>query len=146
MSSRIGLKPRPERQRLVTTYFIVVRKNEYILIRPQKIPTYYTDGSSTGETSSYSLSVYNQFGSNWGWALDTTISGASGLDTFYEFYPYTTYDTTSSNENIKNSVIDFNNTYNTVTRGVTSLSGSWDNDGGIVYNNLDYQIRKGLLL
>ena len=42
--------------------------------------------------------------------------------------------------------IDFNNTYNTVTRGVTSLSGSWDNDGGIVYNNLDYQIRKGLLL
>ena len=120
--------------------------DEYILIRPQKIPTYYTDGSSTGETSSYSLSVYNQFGSNWGWALDTTISGASGLDTFYEFYPYTTYDTTSSNENIKNSVIDFNNTYNTVTRGVTSLSGSWDNDGGIVYNNLDYQIRKGLLL
>ena len=93
----------------------------------------------------YPLSAYNEY-SNWGWPLDTTVSGASGLDLFYEFYPYTTYDTTASAENIQNNLIDYNNPYNTITRAQSSLSASWDPDGGIVFKNLDYQIRKGLQL
>jgi len=94
-------------------------------------------------SNQYPLSAYNKY-SNWGWSLDTSVSGASGLDSFYDFYPYTTYDTTSADENIKNSIVDFNNTYTSITRGNSSLSANWDNTGGIVYKNVDYQIRKGL--
>ena len=93
--------------------------------------------------SAYPLSAYNVY-SNWGWPLDTSVSGSSGLDGFYDFYPYTAYDTTSANENIKNSIIDFNNNYNTITRSTTSLSADWEDTGGVIYKNLDYQIRKGL--
>ena len=89
------------------------------------------------------VSTYNIY-SNWGWPLNTAVSGASGLQGFYDFYPYTTYDTTSSVENIENSVIDFNNPHTGITRSMSSLSGDWENDGGIIYKNLDYQIRKGL--
>ena len=92
----------------------------------------------------YPLSTYNEY-SNWGWPLDTSVSGSDGLDNFYEFYPYTTYDTTSA-EYIQNSIIDYTNPYTTISRSVSSLSGSWENDGGIIFKNLDYQIRKGLKL
>ena len=121
--------------------------NEFILIRPQKVPIQTILGGGSGEVNVYPLSSYNVY-SNWGWSLDTSVSGvsgATGLDNFYEFYPYTTYDTTSA-ENIQNSIIDYTNPYTTISRSTSSLSGSWENDGGIIFKNLDYQIRKGLKL
>ena len=131
----------------VTAYtnFVARQKfnDEYILIKPQKIATKNIDGTSSGVSTTYPLSTYNIY-SNWGWPLNTAVSGASGLQGFYDFYPYTTYDTTSSVENIENSVIDFNNPHTGITRSMSSLSGDWENDGGIIYKNLDYQIRKGL--
>jgi hypothetical protein len=102
-----------------------------------------TRGGATAD-SSYPLSAYNVY-SNWGWPLDTTVSGASGLNLFYEFYPYTNYNIISA-ENIQNNIIDYNNNYNTITRASSSLSANWDPVGGIVFKNLDYQIRKGLQL
>ena len=117
--------------------------NEFSLIRPQNVCSKSVSGADADILATYPLSAYNEY-SNWGWSLDTSVSGASGLDGFYDFYPYTTYATTSSNENIKNSIIDFNNSYTTVSRSTSSLSASWENTGGIIYKNLDYQIRKGL--
>tara|TARA_R110000824_G_scaffold5697_1_gene26306 strand:+ start:1737 stop:4184 length:2448 start_codon:yes stop_codon:yes gene_type:complete len=117
--------------------------NEFILVRPQNVCSKSVSGANTYILATYPLSTYNEY-SNWGWPLDTSVSGASGLNGFYDFYPYTTYATTSANENIKNSIIDFNNKYNTVTRSTSSLSADWENTGGIIYKNLDYQIRKGL--
>ena len=117
--------------------------NEFTLIRPQNVCSKAVSGADTDILSAYPLSAYNVY-SNWGWPLDTSVSGSSGLDGFYDFYPYTAYDTTSANENIKNSIIDFNNNYNTITRSTTSLSADWENTGGVIYKNLDYQIRKGL--
>ena len=81
---------------------------------------------------------------NWGWPLDTTVSGASGLSDMYDFYPYTTTDPTSAIKNLQASLIDYNNPHTTITRTASSLSGNWTNDDGIMYKNLDYQIRKGL--
>ena len=117
--------------------------NEFILIKPQNVCSKSVSGANTDILSTYPLSAYNEY-SNWGWPLDTSVSGASGLASFYEFYPYTTYDTTSSTENIKNNIIDFHNPYTTITRSSSSLSANWDNAGGIIYKNIDYQIRKGL--
>ena len=96
-------------------------------------------------SNQYPLSAYNIY-SNWGWPLDTSVSGSAGLNDIYEFYEYKNYDTTLSAENIQNNIIDYNNSYNTVSRNISSLSGSWQNTGGVVYKNLDYQIRKGLKL
>ncbi len=62
------------------------------------------------------------------------------------FFPYTSYDNTASPENIKNSVIDFDNSYTTITRSNSSIENDWEPEGGIIYKNLDYQIRKGLSL
>lgn len=136
------------------TPFVVRQKfnNEYILIRPQQIPNLSADGEvdvnnpvlSTYYLSTYNSSVLSGY-STWGWPLDTTVTGASGLDLFYEFYPYTTYNIVSA-ENVQNNIIDYNNTYNSVARSISSLSASWDPAGGIVFKNLDYQIRKGLQL
>ena len=129
------------------TPFVARQKfnDEYTLIKPQNVSSKAVSGANTLTLTSYPLSTYNEY-SNWGWTIDTSISGASGLDSFYEFYPYVTYDTTLSAENIKNSVIDFNNPYTTLSRSTSSLSASWDSDNGIIYKNLDYQIRKGLSL
>tara|TARA_R110002051_G_scaffold305018_3_gene374700 strand:- start:1491 stop:4175 length:2685 start_codon:yes stop_codon:yes gene_type:complete len=128
------------------TSFIARQKfdNQYILIKPQTVPTIRVDGASSGVSTTYPLSTYNVY-NNWGWPLDTTISGASGLDLFYEFYPFVSYDTTK-NEYIQNSIIDFSNTYNSVTRSQSSLSANWEHENGIVFKNVDYQIRKGLQL
>ena len=117
--------------------------NEFIVIKPQKIATKHVDGSSSGISTSYPLSTYNLY-SNWGWEIDTTVSGANGLSALYDFYPYTTYDTTSADENLKHNLIDYDNTYTTISRTASSLSGDWNEDDGIIYKNLDYQIRKGL--
>ena len=119
--------------------------NEYILIKPQKVATKHVDGSSSGVSTTYPLSTYNIY-NNWGWSLETTVSGASGLNNLYNFYPYTNYNTTTDNKTIKNNLIDFNNDYNTLTRTTTSLSAEWENEGGVIYDNLDFQIRKGLSL
>ena len=86
---------------------------------------------------------YNLY-SNWGWELDTTVSGASGLSTMYDVYPYTTTDPTSAIKNLKNNLIDYNNNNTTLSRTASSIDGDWTNDNGIMYKNLDYQIRKGL--
>jgi len=128
------------------TKFVARQKfnNEFILINPQKVPTIRVDGSSSGVSTTYALNKYNVY-SNWGWPLDTTISGSDGLSLFYEFYPYTNYNIISA-ENIQNNIIDYNNKYNTITRASSSLSANWDPVGGIVFKNLDYQIRKGLQL
>ena len=131
----------------VTAYtnFVARQKfnNEFLIIKPQKVATKNVDGSSSGESSTYALSTYNLY-SNWGWLLDTTVSGASGLSALYDFYPYTVTDPTSSIKNLEANLIDYNNSYTTITRTASSLSGSWTNDDGIMYKNLDYQIRKGL--
>jgi hypothetical protein len=136
------------------TPFIAKQKfnSEYILIKPQQIPNLSAAGEVDADNpvlSTYYLSTYNSSVlsgySTWGWPLDTTISGASGLDLFYEFYPYTTYNIVSA-ENVQNNIIDYNNIYNTITRASSSLSADWDPAGGIVFKNLDYQIRKGLQL
>jgi len=126
--------------------------SEYILIKPQQIPNLSADGevdTNNPTLSTYYLSTYNapvlSGFSTWGWPLDTTVVSTSGLDLFYEFYPYTAYNIISA-ENIQNSIIDYNNTYNTITRASSSLSADWDPAGGIVFKNLDYQIRKGLQL
>ncbi len=126
------------------TNFVARQKfnNEFVVVKPQKVATKHVDGSSSGESSTYPLSSYNVY-SNWGWPLDTSVSGASGLDGFYIFYPYTTFDTTSSVQNLKNSIVDFSNDYTSVTRSTSSIS-NWDSTGGIIYKNVDYQIRKGL--
>ena len=133
----------------VTAYtnFVARQKfnNDFIVIKPQEIATKHVDGTSSGTSTEYELSAYNLY-SNWGWQLDTTVSGASGLSTLYDFYPYTTYDNTSAAKNIKNNLIDFNNPHTTLSRTASSLSGNWNNDDGIIYKNLDYQLRKGLSL
>ena len=64
--------------------------------------------ANTDILSAYPLSAYNEY-SNWGWPLDTSVSGAAGLDSFYDFYPYTTYNTTSAPNTIQNNIIDFAN-------------------------------------
>ena len=131
----------------VTAYtnFVARQKfnNEFLLIKPQKVATKNVDGSSSGQSTEYPLSTYNLY-SNWGWELDTTISGASGLSALYDFYPYTVTDPTSTTTNLKNNFIDYNNTNTTISRTASSLSGDWTNDDGIMYKNLDFQLRKGL--
>ncbi len=131
----------------VTAYtnFVARQKfnNEFLIIKPQKVATKNVDGSSSGESSTYALSTYNLY-SNWGWPLDTTVTGASGLSTMYDFYPYTVTDPTSATKNLQANLIDYNNPHTTITRTASSLSGNWTNDDGIMYKNLDYQIRKGL--
>ena len=130
----------------VTAYtnFVARQKfnNEFLIINPQKVATKHVDGSSSGESSTYALSTYNLY-SNWGWELDTTVSGASGLSALYDFYPYTTTDPTSVIKNLKNNLIDYSNSNTTISRTASSIDGDWTNDNGIMYKNLDYQIRKG---
>ena len=130
----------------VTAYtdFVARQKfnNEFFIIKPQKVATKNVDGSSSGESSTYALSTYNLY-SNWGWELDTTVSGASGLSALYDFYPYTTTDPTSVIKNLKNNLIDYSNSNTTISRTASSIDGDWTNDNGIMYKNLDYQIRKG---
>ena len=133
----------------VTAYtdFVARQKfnNEFIVIKPLKVAFGSLVPGGNGSISSYPLSTYNvEAGSQWGWPLDSTVSSASGLSALYEFYPYTSYDSTSANENIKNSVIDFDNPYTTITRSNSSIETDWEPEGGIIYKNLDYQIRKGL--
>ena len=110
---------------------------------------YFVHNTESVKNAINYLSTYNSpvlsGHSTWGWPLDTTVTGASGLDLFYEFYPYTTYNIVSA-ENVQNNIIDYNNAYNSVARSISSLSASWDPAGGIVFKNLDYQIRKGLQL
>ena len=130
----------------VTAYtnFVARQKfnNEFLVIKPQKVATKNVDGTSSGESTEYELSAYNIY-SNWGWELDTSVTGASGLSALYDFYPYTTTDPTSVIKNLKNNLIDYSNNNTTISRTASSIDGDWTNDNGIMYKNLDYQIRKG---
>jgi len=132
----------------VTAYteFVAQQKfnNEFILIKPQKVATKNVDGTSSGISTTYPLSAYNVY-SNWGWPLDTSVSGADGLDKFYNFYPYVEYNRESTAHNIENNVIDYTNQYTGVSRTVSAVS-AWEDTGGVIYKNLDYQIREGLNL
>ena len=129
------------------TNFVAQQKfnNQFICIKPQKVATKHVDGTSSGTSSQYALSTYNLY-SNWGWPLDTSVVSTSGLTQLYNFYPYVDYDETSTNKNIKNSLIDFNNEYTSITRSNSALETDWNPAGGIIYKNIDYQIRKGLNL
>ena len=42
-----------------------------------------------------------------------------------------------------NNLIDYSNNNTTISRTASSIDGDWTNDNGIMYKNLDYQIRKG---
>jgi len=101
--------------------FVAVQKfnSEPIVITPMNVPT---STISTGSTSSYPLSDFNVY-SNWGWPLDTSITGVD-LELLYDFHYYR--DTLYSNT-IQNNIID--------NRSVNN---------GTIRNNIDYQVRKGL--
>ena len=120
------------------TNFVARQKfnDEYILIEPMNVPT-TTIGSGT--TSQYPLSSFNS-SSNWGWPLDTSVTGTD-LSIIYDFYPYiSNYSNTR-----KNNVTDYDNTNSTLRTSVSTLS-SWKNTYGIAYRNIDKQIREGLQL
>lgn len=127
----------------VTAYtdFVAVQKfnNEFIRIKPQKVSS-GTITSGTTEVSTYPLSAYNlKVGATWGWKLDSTVSGASGLDHYYDFYPYVQ----NYNNKRKNNILDYTSyTHNKLTTSISAVS-SWDTE---VYKNIDYQVRKGLNL
>ena len=120
------------------TNFVARQKfnNEYILIEPMNVPI-TTIGSGT--TSQYPLSSFN-LSANWGWPLDTSVTGAD-LSIIYDFYPYiNNYSNTR-----KNNVTDYDNANSTLRTSVSTLS-SWKNTYGIAYRNIDKQIREGLQL
>ena len=120
------------------TNFVARQKfnNEYILIEPMNVPTTTID---SGTTSQYPLSNFN-LSANWGWPLDTSVTGTD-LSIIYDFYPYiSNYSNTR-----KNNVTDYDNTNSTLRTSVSTLS-SWKNTYGIAYRNIDKQIREGLQL
>ncbi len=120
------------------TNFVARQKfnDEYILIEPMNVPT-TTIGSGT--TSQYPLSSFN-LSANWGWPLDTSVTGTD-LSIIYDFYPYiSNYSNTR-----KNNVTDYDNANSTLRTSVSTLS-SWKNTYGIKYRNIDKQIREGLQL
>ena len=120
------------------TNFVARQKfnDEYILIEPMNVPT-TTIGSGT--TSQYPLSSFN-LSANWGWPLDTSVTGTD-LSIIYDFYPYiSNYSNTR-----KNNVTDYDNVNSTLRTSVSTLS-SWKNTYGIKYRNIDKQIREGLQL
>ena len=120
------------------TNFVARQKfnDEYILIEPMNVPT-TTIGSGT--TSQYPLSSFN-LSANWGWPLDTSVTGTD-LSIIYDFYPYiSNYSNTR-----KNNVTDYDNANSTLRTSVSTLS-SWKNTYGIAYRNIDKQIREGLQL
>jgi len=127
----------------VTAYtdFVAVQKfnNEFIRIKPQKVSS-GTITSGTSELTSYPLSAYNKkAGATWGWNLDSTVSGASGLKHFYDFYPYVE----NYNNKRKNNILDYTTySHNSLTATLTSVS-AWNTE---VYKNIDFQVRKGLSL
>ena len=127
----------------VTAYtdFVAVQKfnNEFVRIKPQKVSS-GTVTTGTSELTSYPLSAYNEkAGASWGWNLDTSVSGASGLSQLYDFYPYVE----NYNNVRKNNILDYTSySHNSLTTSLTSVS-AWDTE---VYKNVDYQIRKGLNL
>ena len=120
------------------TNFVARQKfnDEYILIEPMNVPTTTID---SGTTSQYPLSNFN-LSANWGWPLDTSVTGTD-LSIIYDFYPYiSNYSNTR-----KNNVTDYDNANSTLRTSVSTLS-SWKNTYGIAYRNIDKQIREGLQL
>ena len=119
--------------------FVAVQKfnNEHIIIDPQSIPGSHTYPTSASPVSAYPLSAYN-INSDWGWGLDTSVSGASGLKQIYDFYSYIP----GSSNKVRNSLLH--------SDSVTSVSATFNNPIGSleteINKNIDYQLRKGLNL
>lgn len=117
------------------TNFVAVQKfnNENILIQPQKIAGAHTYPTSGAAVSTYPLSAYN-VNSNWGWPLDTSVTGTE-LTQLYNFYPYV--DGFSNTK--KNSVLDYTEaTHNTITDNISAVSGN------NIYVDINSKIREGL--
>jgi hypothetical protein len=110
--------------------------NSYVLIEPMQVPS---STLSSGTSLLYPLSDYN-VESNWGWPLSQEVTGTD-LNYLYEFYPLINNYT---NDRF-NDVIDFNHTSTTLVSTMSTLN-NWYGDGQIIYENLDFQIRKGLKL
>ena len=109
------------------------------------IPTMYVSGVSSAPgyvtkynlLSSYPLSGYT---SSWGWGLEQDVTGID-IENHYNFY---TYKSTYNNIQLE-GVIDWNNSYNTVTESMSSIN-DWIKDNGIIDTAIEYEIRKGLNL
>ena len=92
--------------------------------------------SSTELYSQYPLSAYQ---ANWGWGINTALTGLeiSGYNNFYEYNPI-------YNDTFLDNVIDWNNSNNTLSRSNSSLS-VWDTDSdGVIDLVIEHEIRKGL--
>lgn len=124
------------------TPFVAVQKfnKEHILIQPQKIAGSHTYPASASSVSAYPLSAYN-VNSNWGWPLDTGVSGVN-LQQLYNFYAYVEGDNgTRVNNILSYDVAD----HNTLSRSLSTVA-DWDGDTGTIYTAINAQLRKGLNL
>ena len=108
-----------------------IQINTYLPLSASNPPTIRTDLS----TDYYILSDYNE---TWGWPL---LSGG-GKDIF-DIYNF--YEMASSDRLVVDSVINFNDPNNTLTRNLTSYN-DWSKDNGIVSNILANALYDGLEL
>ena len=91
--------------------------------------------SETQLYSQYPLSAYQ---TDWGWGINTALTGLA-ITGYNNFYTYTE----KYNDTVLDSVIDWRNTNTTLTRSNSSMA-AWEDDEGIVDLVLEQQIRKGL--
>ena len=91
--------------------------------------------SETELYSQYPLSAYQ---TDWGWGINTALTGLA-ITGYNNFYTYTE----KYNDTVLDSVIDWTNTNTTLTRSNSSMA-AWEDDEGIVDLVLEQQIRKGL--
>ena len=92
--------------------------------------------SNTELYSQYPLSAYQ---TNWGWGINTALSGLQ-ISAYNNFYEYNAV----YNDTVLDNVIDWNNTNNTLNRSSSGLS-VWDGDDNSIINLvLEHEIRKGL--
>lgn len=120
------------------TKFLAVQKfnNEHIIIEPQSIPGAHTYPTSASSVSAYPLSAYN-INSDWGWGLDTSVSGA-GLSEIYDFFHYYPPSVGEFKNNLLHS-----ESLTSVAATVADPVGSLEAE---INKNIDYQLRKGLNL
>ena len=92
--------------------------------------------SSTKLYSQYPLSAYQE---DWGWGINTTLTGTA-ISGYNDFYAYIS----TPKDTVINSVINWNDSYNTLSR-TNSAIADWEADAsGIIDLVLDHEIRKGL--
>lgn len=137
----LGAKVDTRTHILTAGKFIVAR--QFFTGLFNQIPITYVSGLSTapGYSSKYGmLSSYplSGFSNSWGWGLEPGITGID-IEKYYEFF---TYIPTFNNIQLE-GVIDWNNSYNTVTESMSS-SNDWIKDNGIIDTMIDYELRRGL--